>query len=878
MSKAPDIIFYDINPLAERLARGDLVLTPNHRLARRIRQAYGVHLSESGAHSWETPQVMSLEHWLTHCYQQLQLRGEVLPALATPRQLLALWTECIRDNSRSASLLRPRATAQLALDAWQNLRLWQLDWRVEPLASRFRYDLDAALFSEWADDFEKRLSQAGLSTLLQQEQKLGSVSVSDRIVLVEFNELPPWQNAVLRSQASQVDRFQASGEAQTSRALRAANAEEEYRAAAQRAAEVLAQGDRRLAILVPSLEQERPVIERVLEERLGTGAALRVNISAGTALSHCGPVRTALGLLALYTSDPDLPEFSALLHSRYRSQDERDQETALLSSLYRRGKRTLQRGQLISDCQFAAAASGEGGLLLGRALAALRDSRTLSRPAPPSQWCDRFISALESLGWPGPGPFDSLEYQQLEHFQQALHNLGELDAVFPVLGWAGALSQLRSVCEETVFQQRTDDSRVQVLGLLEAAGMSFDEIWLCGMEESVWPALARPNAFIPISVQRSHNMPHASPDRETDYARQLLTQLSRAAVDITISYSPGESDLPAGLSPLVEDVFAPKLDDASTGTFENHWLKDFESSARSLVTDGQAPAVQSKELERQKGGSGLIADQSRCPFRAFAQHRLKLRPLPDLDDALSAAERGELLHEALFHIWGELQDQRSLLELGESQRSELINRCVGEVTTELRKRYRGALGQAVLDLEEQRLCGLLEAWLALESQRSEFSVVAREENLQAQLGPLQINLRIDRIDKLEDGATLLIDYKSGSCEVSYWMGERPRDPQLPLYASVLPGAVSALSFASIRGEKQEFKGLGQAAYALGIRDRLTQAARAWQREELTWEELTALWQQSLERLAQQYLEGHAVVDPADSASCNWCGLESLCRI
>src|ERR1700747_974209 len=50
------------------------------------------------------------------------------------------------------------------------------------------------------------------------------------------------------------------------------------------------------------------------------------------------------------------------------------------------------------------------------------------------------------------------------------------------------------------------------------------------------------------------------------------------------------------------------------------------------------------------------------------------------------------------------------------------------------------------------------------------------------VGGLKLRLRADRIDLLENGQRLLLDYKSGEVSVKDWEGERPDEPQRPLYA------------------------------------------------------------------------------------------------
>ena len=45
-----------------------------------------------------------------------------------------------------------------------------------------------------------------------------------------------------------------------------------------------------------------------------------------------------------------------------------------------------------------------------------------------------------------------------------------------------------------------------------------------------------------------------------------------------------------------------------------------------------------------------------------------------------------------------------------------------------------------------------------------------------------------------------------------------------------------------------------------------------------WQELNAQWADHLQRLAQEFVQGHARVDPLSGNSCQWCGLQPLCRV
>ena len=79
------------------------------------------------------------------------------------------------------------------------------------------------------------------------------------------------------------------------------------------------------------------------------------------------------------------------------------------------------------------------------------------------------------------------------------------------------------------------------------------------------------------------------------------------------------------------------------------------------LPDNHGPQV-NIDAERVAGGSALLKDQAACPFRAFANHRLSARALPEPSYHLNAAQRGTVLHSALEHLWDSLNNSASLLE------------------------------------------------------------------------------------------------------------------------------------------------------------------------------------------------------------------------
>ena len=145
--------------------------------------------------------------------------------------------------------------------------------------------------------------------------------------------------------------------------------------------------------------------------------------------------------------------------------------------------------------------------------------------------------------------------------------------------------------------------------------------------------------------------------------------------------------------------------------------------------------------------------------------------------------------------------------------------------------------------------------------------------------PLLFDVRLDRIDRLNNGSLLVIDYKTGNVHPKSWDMPRPDDVQLPLYAgfALEPGSdLGGLAFAKVRPGEDEFAGrIGNARAtliaSLGATSHLVKNA-------LSPVQLM-VWREYIEGLARSFLDGCAEVDPRDyPKTCERCGLQSLCRV
>ena len=234
-------------------------------------------------------------------------------------------------------------------------------------------------------------------------------------------------------------------------------------------------------------------------------------------------------------------------------------------------------------------------------------------------------------------------------------------------------------------------------------------------------------------------------------------------------------------------------------------------------------------------------------------------------------------------MWRQIESSDALASLSPPAEKNLIEEAVSAAMqqTESACEARGyslreRVGSACWQLEQQLCVDLLGQWLGHERERSaSFRVVEMEQNKTLQVEGLSLTLRPDRIDELEDGRRAVIDYKTRAPSRTHWLGERPQQPQLPLY-SLLEPKIQGIAFAELSAsDPVQFIALGEdLGLAKGDGKSLEQQTRSIA---ATWPELVAQWETSLQQLAGEFMAGEAAVNPQPGA-CDYCDLASLCRI
>jgi probable DNA repair protein len=367
-------------------------------------------------------------------------------------------------------------------------------------------------------------------------------------------------------------------------------------------------------------------------------------------------------------------------------------------------------------------------------------------------------------------------------------------------------------------------------------------------------------------------MPHADTATDWKLAQQATLRLQSSAGKIVFSYPAQNAEGGCRPSTLVSSTT-----EITAQSFRALIAADErDDQPRVLPIDEEPAAIVPWPIEQDAGGSEVLRRQAACPFQSFATRRLSARPMEATDWGLEPRERGSVVHKILEDLWGELKSHAGLIHSRSENRLQAI---VEHHVKAALQRYGNAphtrkrnWSQAYLDAEQERISSLIHEWLDYEAKRSPFTVEAGEVKLAAAVEDLKLQVRVDRIDLIRNGR-VIIDYKTGVVKTDAWEGDRPDEPQLPLYAGF--GRVDELQGVLLgRVREGETRFIGRVENPDDVVPGDTKLSKPPYRAEMLH-----AWQRVLLEVGRQFLRGEAQVDPKRyPKTCEFCPLPGLCRI
>ncbi|MDP1982070.1 MAG: PD-(D/E)XK nuclease family protein [Sulfuritalea sp.] len=882
------------------------VLCATARLAVSLRQAHGELQMARGATVWRALQSSTPALWLEALVSRALLRGEIPPAgvpgtFLTWAQERSLWEQAIAADAGAAAELFDREG--MALAAMEAASLQSI-WRIEVAEALHTEEYRA--FLRWRERVDAACRAGGWRSADEAlawrieciARGLGGLPA--RLGLAGFIAPDPRVSRLLVVlEARGVELFQVDfGRGDSAPALGAElpEAEAECLAAVRWARERLAHdGSARVRIAVADLPARRQLLESALEDALhpdavGAGwAALERDYAfvAGSPLAAAPLVDVALRLLQVFVHPRRVAqaELGALLCGAGWSADvdEADARARIEGGLREMlpPETSLERfvravGRLVGDERAKLVAPR----LLAH-LAALQDgARTAPRRQAPSAWGRAFGELLEALGWPGQRVLLPAEAAACDELRAALGGLVALDALLGRVDAGEALRQLQRHCRDQAFAApRRRPVRVEICSLDDALAGPVDALWVMGMNEGAWPPAPRPNPLLPAELQRRAGIPTARADSLAAQAQSLQALWGASAAEVVFSWAQRDGERPLRPSPLLAGIALGEFSMADEARPANAPLERIDNAVMERVNDSRAPPVGA--TERVRGGTALLAAQAVCPAWGFYQFRLGAAVLPAPTFGLDAMARGSLLHAALEEFWRG-RGLADLLQMDEGMRSAEIQRVVAQALAEFDRRETEPLPPRLRQLEDERLQALLAVWLEVEAQRASFRVIACEEKHELDIEGLPVRVVIDRIDELDDGRLVVIDYKSGrSVSADSWADPRIGEPQLPIYAALAfpDREVAAVALARVTRDEPGFLGVAQSDSLLPELKSLDAQRRRYAEDEFPdWSTLRGLWAERIREVAREVKDGIAAVVFDDEKKLAYCDVLPLLRV
>ena len=320
-----------------------------------------------------------------------------------------------------------------------------------------------------------------------------------------------------------------------------------------------------------------------------------------------------------------------------------------------------------------------------------------------------------------------------------------------------------------------DHPRLFIWGPLEARLQQADRLILGGLNEGVWPSDPASDPWLSRPMRVALGLP--PPERRIGLSAHDFAQ-ALAAPEVFMTRAgriDGTPTVPSRWLQRLDAVLAATGEVLASGEPYLNWQQRLDRPENVVPCSPPAPrppvAARPRRLSATEIGIWMTD-----PYAIYARRILNLEKLDPIDVAPNAADRGEIVHNALKVFL-----EACLDGLPANPLERLI--AAGEVAFAKIAPFPG-----VHAFWWTRFLRIAEWIVAQQSARDGCARPLGGEidgslALDGLAGPFTLRARADRIDRLADGGLAIIDYKTGGTPSSPEV-ERGFAPQLPLEAAI----------------------------------------------------------------------------------------------
>ena len=495
---------------------------------------------------------------------------------------------------------------------------------------------------------------------------------------------------------------------------------------------------------------------------------------------------------------------------------------------------------------------------------------------------ETLIEILRDCGWKEAAE-NTFTHLIQSRIADALSNMSVNSGFLENSSWSEFVDFLRHVGPSTPLVDTNPVAPIQIVSISQSRGLKFDALWVSGLANTKWPSRVRPNALLPLHMQKEAQIRRTTPQDQLRFSIEMMNAWYGSSSDLMFSYSKEEEDSETVHSALIQSeptsIESVLAKHAYMVTQHHPWELDQPSLEMENYTNNKGSQLVVGDQKRQR--TSMLNNQANCPFKAFFVNRLRVEIEKDEPSTFPGyTGRGHHFHDAIESITNEHKTKAEIRSV--IQDDARLDAYLEEVLA--RKRYN--LPEAFAYQEKQILKQMLRTWdeEVLEVMEEEFRILGTELRREIKIGPFEFEPRIDKIQAIGPSHVEIIDYKTGQVSPTKWSlaGLEPWlrkevDTQMPLYSQLLLqedpefGPIEDFGYEVINTQVDKSEsGIQTRRYlASEIDDVQTEFGG-------NLSEFVQRWAGALKDLTENYLSGEATVTPKVSV-CRYCTLQNLCR-
>ncbi len=298
---------------------------------------------------------------------------------------------------------------------------------------------------------------------------------------------------------------------------------------------------------------------------------------------------------------------------------------------------------------------------------------------------------------------------------------------------------------------------LQILGFYETRNLNFDKVIICDMNEGVLPHFERRSALIPYTFLTQLGVNRL--EIEEEIQRYHFKRLISSAKDVYLIYI--ETD-EKEKSRFVEQIIWDIQKKEKKLELENIHFCYYPVSFKTKKCEVKKTDKVIKYLKNFCYSPTVVDTYLFCPLKFHYIYVLGLEEQEDITEP-EGKDIGEFIHLLLAESFSKFINQKPVIDDEFKKSFFKLFRQKFDLTLAKRYKSESFLVKKIMEL-------YLEQFLFFEQERLKKDQVEQilalehyyEEKLTLNGKQIKFKYRIDRIDKLQDGRLLIIDYKTGN--------------------------------------------------------------------------------------------------------------------